>query len=126
MFEAVGNRLGKFISMEENWETKLDPRCAKILMEMDLRNILYEELKIVMHGSTWRQKLDYWKIPFRCFNCREVGHMQKECPKVATKPIHKKIWIRKDKQGTQVIESNEFKKSRENDQIEKEAALKST
>ena len=35
--------------------------------------------------------MDYWKIPFRCFNCREVGHVLKDCPKVATKPIYKKI-----------------------------------
>ena len=97
VLEAIGNRLVNFVSLEENWETKLDRRCARILVEMDLRNRLYEELKIVMHGSTWRQKLDYWKIPFRCFNCKEVDHILKDCPKVATKPIYKKIWIKKDK-----------------------------
>ena len=52
IFEAIGNKLGKFIALEDNWETKLDRRCARILVEMDLRDGLYEELKIVMHGST--------------------------------------------------------------------------
>ena len=32
-----------------------------------------------MHGSLWRQKLDYWKIHFRCFICRQVGHLAKDC-----------------------------------------------
>ena len=120
MFEAIGNKPGKFISMEENWETKLDCRCAIILVEMDLRNGFHEELKIVMHGSTWRQKLDYWKIPFKCFNCREVGHMQKDCPKVATKLIYKNIWIKKDKQLTMGNDSNVFKEKQGKDQYEKQ------
>ena len=53
LFEAIGNKLGNFIATEENWEENIDRRCAQILVEMDLRDGLYEELKIVMHGSVW-------------------------------------------------------------------------
>ena len=95
ILEAIGNRIGKFVALEEDWESKLDRRYAKILVELDLRNGLFEELKIFMHGSFWWQRLDYWKLPFRCFNCREVGHMHKEHPKAATKPMFKKTWVRK-------------------------------
>ena len=51
MFESIGNKLGKFISMEGNWEEKLDRRCARILVEMAMKDGLSEELKIVMHAS---------------------------------------------------------------------------
>ena len=70
VLKAIGDKLGNFISMEENWDTKVDRRCAKILVELDLRDGLYEEIKLEMHGSIWNQKLDYWKIPFRCFACK--------------------------------------------------------
>ena len=53
IFEAIGNKWGNFIAMEENWEEKLDRRCAQILVEMDMRDGLFEELNIVMHGSVW-------------------------------------------------------------------------
>ena len=53
IFEAIGNRMGKFIAVEDNWENKLDRRRARIMVELDLRNGLCEELKIVLHASTW-------------------------------------------------------------------------
>ena len=59
ILKAIGDKLGNFISMEENWDTKVDRRCAKILVELDLRDGLYEEMKLEMHGSIWNHKLDY-------------------------------------------------------------------
>ena len=53
LFEAIGNKLGNFIATEENWEENIDRRCAWILVDMDMRDNLYEELKIVLHGSVW-------------------------------------------------------------------------
>ena len=49
-----------------------------------------------MHESQWCQHLDYWKVAFRCFGCREVGHMQRECPKARKESHFKKIWVRKE------------------------------
>ena len=46
VLEAIRDKLGRFISLEENWDTKTDRRCAKILVEMDLRDGLYEEIKL--------------------------------------------------------------------------------
>ena len=83
--------------MEENWEEKLDQRCAWILVEMDMRDGLFEYHNIMMHGSVWWQRINYWKIPFRCFNCRRVGHLQKDCLTTFMKPIHKKVWVKKEK-----------------------------
>ena len=35
--EAIGNKLGMFISIEDDWEMKVDHRCAIILVEIDMR-----------------------------------------------------------------------------------------
>jgi len=32
--------------------------------------------------------LDTAKANFRCFNCGELGHMRKECPKSDKRPFH--------------------------------------
>ena len=55
IFEAIGNKLGNFIAIEENWEDKIDRRCNRILVDMNMRNDIYEEIKIIMHGSVWWQ-----------------------------------------------------------------------
>ena len=59
----------------------MDRRCAKILVEVDIRDGLYEEILMELHDSTWKQWLYYWKIPFQCFACGQVGHIIKDCPK---------------------------------------------
>lgn len=56
---AIGNKIGKFVTLEKDWESKVDRRCARILVELDLKDGLYEEIVINMHGSQWRQRLDY-------------------------------------------------------------------
>ena len=40
----IGNKLGNFIVLEEDWESKIDIRCARILVEMDIRDGLFEEI----------------------------------------------------------------------------------
>ena len=51
--EAIGNKLGKFMALEDGWDTKVVHRCAKLLVEMDLRNRIFEELVIKMHDIQW-------------------------------------------------------------------------
>ena len=54
--EAIGQKIGKFVALEENWEQKVDRRCAKILIEVDLHDGLFEEIQLDIHGSLWRQR----------------------------------------------------------------------
>ena len=42
IFKTIGNKMGKFRMLEEEWETKVDRRCARILVELDLREGLFE------------------------------------------------------------------------------------
>ena len=78
--EAIGGKIGKFIALEENWEQKVDRRCAKILIEVDLCDGLFEEILLELHRSLWWKRLDYLKIPFHCFSCRKGGHIARDCP----------------------------------------------
>ena len=67
VLEVIGKKFGKFIKLEDDWEDKIDRICAQILIELDMREGLYEEIVIKMHGSIWTQPIDYWKFPFRYF-----------------------------------------------------------
>jgi hypothetical protein len=30
-------------------------------------------------GFSWLQRIDYWRVSFRCFDRHEVGHLQAQC-----------------------------------------------
>ena len=42
ILEAIGDKIGKFVALEEGWEQKVDMRSTKNLIEVDLRDGLYE------------------------------------------------------------------------------------
>ena len=42
IFQEIGNKLGRFIAIDENWEDKFDRRCSKILVEMNMKHGLFE------------------------------------------------------------------------------------
>ena len=58
ILEEIGEKINKLVALEENWEQKVDRRCAKILIEVDLRDGLFEEIQLEIHGSLWRHMLD--------------------------------------------------------------------
>ena len=62
------NKLGICVDLEDNWETKIDRRCSGILVEMDMREGLFEEIIIVMHESVWTQILEYLNLLLWCYN----------------------------------------------------------
>ena len=51
--EAIGDKIGKFVALEEGWEKKVDRRCTKILIEVDLCDGLYEGIHLEPHGNLW-------------------------------------------------------------------------
>ena len=69
ILEAIGNKIGKFIKLEDDWEDKIYRLCAQILIDLAMREGLYEEIVNKMHGSIWTQPIDYWKFHFQCLNC---------------------------------------------------------
>ena len=53
ILEVVGEKIGKFIALEEGWEQKVEKRSIRILIEVDLRDSLCKEIQMEMHGSLW-------------------------------------------------------------------------
>jgi hypothetical protein len=57
--EAIGNKIGSFVKLEPNWDSKKDHRWAWILVEVDVREGLVGTIDLVYVGFTWHQKVDY-------------------------------------------------------------------
>ena len=80
MLEFIGNTIGHFVTVEEDFMKSYDKRMAKMLVEMDISVGLPADVEIRCHERLFSQHLDYLNIPFRCSRCREVGHLHRECP----------------------------------------------
>ena len=78
------------------------------MIKVELRDGMYEEIQLELHGSKWRQRLDYWKIPFRCFSCRQVKHLANECKNSEQRAIQHK---NKDKGISRDKKSNDSQPS---------------
>jgi hypothetical protein len=72
VLEAIGNKLGSFVKLEPNWDSKKDRRWAWIMVEVDVREGLVGNIDLVYAGITWHQKVDYWRLPFRCHDSMKL------------------------------------------------------
>ena len=77
LLEGVGNTIGRFVAVEEDFMHSFDKRMEKILVEMDISVGLPVEVEIPCHEHLFVQRLDYLNIPFRCSRFREFGHLRK-------------------------------------------------
>jgi hypothetical protein len=50
-----------------------------ILVSLNIRRGLVEEIKLSWGEKSYMQKLDYEGIPFRCRRCHKHGHIASEC-----------------------------------------------
>ena len=41
ILEAIRDKISKFVALEEEWEQKVDRRCAKVLIRVELRDGLF-------------------------------------------------------------------------------------
>jgi hypothetical protein len=79
-FRAIGNSLGKLISLDSPSRSGSSRLLGRVLVEIDISTGLPETLEIDWRGRKILQKLDYLGIPFRCNRCRETGHLRRSCP----------------------------------------------
>ena len=77
--EGIGNTIGRFIAVEDDFLHSYDKRMAKILVEMDLTTGFPVEIDIICLERIIQQRLDYLNVPFRCSKCRAIGHLRRTC-----------------------------------------------
>jgi hypothetical protein len=77
--EAIGNSLGRFISIDKEAIATPAKKVARVLVELDIHEGLLESIDIEWRNHLTCQKLDYLGIPFRCTFCRRTGHLRKHC-----------------------------------------------
>ena len=68
-FMVVDKAIGHFILIEEYFMLASVIRLPRMLVQVDILEGLPTELEVVWGGGLFVQRLDYWKIPFRCHNC---------------------------------------------------------
>lgn len=76
----TANSLGKFVQLDLASLQSFDKICATIMIEVDVTNGLPAEIEIKWGHETRIQKVDYWKISFRCHHCHSMGHLIKTFP----------------------------------------------
>jgi hypothetical protein len=79
-FVVIGNMLGSYIEADMSFEDTGLMSVARILVRLNLRPGLLQELTIESTVGTFVQILDYEGIPFRCHRCHAYGHGIAECP----------------------------------------------
>ena len=78
--EGIGNSIGRFIAIEEEFLNTFDKRMARILVEIDVSMGLPADIDILCDQRVIPQRIDYQGVPFRCSLCRDIGHLRRRCP----------------------------------------------
>jgi len=78
-FRNIGNILGTFLEADLSYLETFDQRVARILVSINLREGLAEQINLIWGTEVTPQILDYENVPFRCRRCYVYGHPASEC-----------------------------------------------
>jgi len=78
-FKNIGNILGTFLEADLSYLETFDQRVARILVSINLREGLAEQMNLIWDSEVTLQILDYENVPFRCRRCYVYGHPASEC-----------------------------------------------
>jgi hypothetical protein len=78
-FKAIGNFLGDFLEADMTFEETKQRKVARILVNLNVREGLGEEVDLRWGSYTHTQSLDYENVPFRCRRCHQYGHLVMNC-----------------------------------------------
>jgi hypothetical protein len=79
IFKNIGYALGVFLEADASYENSRDMTMARILVSLDVREGLAEEMEISHGGRSHIQSLDYDGVSFRCRRCHAYGHLIDQC-----------------------------------------------
>jgi hypothetical protein len=79
-FEYLGNALGRYMDVDMSFKDSRKMSMAHILVSMNIRKGLAEEIELSWGDKSIMKKLDYEGIPFKCRRCHKHGHNASECP----------------------------------------------
>jgi len=74
-FKAIGNFLGEFLETDLSFEETKQRKVARILVNLNVREGLGEEIDLSWGSFTHSQILDYENVPFRCRRCHMYGKL---------------------------------------------------
>jgi len=89
-FKSIGNKIGEFLEADNSYLDTRQRKMARILVNINVREGLGEEVDIVFGPFQHTQKLDYENIPFRCRRCHDYGHLVEDC-KLPLRIIKRKV-----------------------------------
>jgi hypothetical protein len=78
-FKAIENFLGDFLDADLTFEETKQRKVARILVNLNVREGLGEEVDLRWGRYTHTQRLDYENVPFRCRRCHQYGHLIMNC-----------------------------------------------
>lgn len=78
--KTLCNKIGKFISMEDETDNSLN-KFLRVRLEIDVEKPLKDTINIKVRGGTSKTiMVKYKKMPLVCFICGMLGHGDKDCP----------------------------------------------
>jgi len=75
----IGNLLGTFLEADLSFLETQQRQFARILVNVNIRDGLAEDMQLVWGPFVFNQILDYENVPFRCRRCHAYGHPAVEC-----------------------------------------------
>ncbi|KAH9300136.1 hypothetical protein KI387_011719, partial [Taxus chinensis] len=78
--KAIRDWLGGTLAIDNSYKTSLKHTVARILVNLQAKDRLYENIVLVHNNRRLSLPLDYINVPFRCARCHKLGHLYDSCP----------------------------------------------
>ena len=78
-FTSISNLLGTFLEADMSFKITKLHRVVRILVNINVREGLFEKIHLSWGNTFFKQRLDYENIPFRCRRCHTYCHLAAEC-----------------------------------------------
>jgi hypothetical protein len=78
-FKRIKNCLGEFLEVDMSFKESGQMKVARILVCINVREGLVEEIELKWGPYAHTQNLDYEDVPFHCRQCHQYGHLVVDC-----------------------------------------------